>query len=271
VIADLGPWDPVDRLKGIGPKLTASLAGFEIHRVVDLLLHLPYRYEDRTLVVPLDEPLAADRWVLVRGRVRGVTGRRAARRRMRIVTGVLDDGRGSLPVVWFNQPWIEDRLRAAGDVSLYGPIRRNRRGMLELVTPEVNDAADGGDERIAPVYRSLGTIGGRRLRGLIEQCLPQIEACVDPLPAWLRAELELPEMTTALRQLHARCAQPLPHTGSPAVGVRRAARVRLWTRRRPCAPQSTEGAAVPAVIAARDAGRATRSVRADGRPAARGG
>ncbi len=204
---DLGPWDAVDRLRGIGPALSAGLAEVGVTRVVDLLLHLPHRYENRTQLAALDGSLTADRWVLVRGRVAAVSARRAARRRMRIVSGLLSDGRGTLPVVWFNQPWVEDRLRrGASDLSLYGPVRRGRDGRLQLVNPEVNDVVEGGDERIVPVYPTLGPLGGRRLRRLIVQCLEAAELCPDPLPEELRSQLGLPGLAEAVRQLH----EPLP-------------------------------------------------------------
>jgi ATP-dependent DNA helicase RecG len=121
---------------------------------------------------------------------------------MRIVSGVIDDGHGSLPVVWFNQPWVGERLRGAGPVSLYGPVRQSREGALQLVNPEVNDLVGSGDERIVPIYPSLGPLSGRRLRRLIEQCLPAAKDCEDPLPETLRIELGLPELAAALRRLH---------------------------------------------------------------------
>ena len=44
---------PVAALRGVGPSLAASLARLGIHRVMDLLLHLPFRYQDRTNAIPL--------------------------------------------------------------------------------------------------------------------------------------------------------------------------------------------------------------------------
>ena len=44
---------PVSELKGVGPKLEEKLATIHIHTVLDLLFHLPFRYQDRTRVTPI--------------------------------------------------------------------------------------------------------------------------------------------------------------------------------------------------------------------------
>jgi ATP-dependent DNA helicase RecG len=121
---------------------------------------------------------------------------------MRIVSCLVSDGRGLLPVVWFNQPWIEDRLRSADEVSLFGAVRRSREGPLQLVNPELEELVEGADERIVPVYPSLGPIAGRRLRRVIERCFEAIIACEDPLPEWLQKELEVPVLSAAIGRLH---------------------------------------------------------------------
>ena len=46
---------PVTRLSGIGDKQAEKLTKLNIHSVEDLLLHLPFRYEDRTRVIPISE------------------------------------------------------------------------------------------------------------------------------------------------------------------------------------------------------------------------
>ncbi len=40
-------------LHGVGPRLESSLGQLDIHRVQDLLFHLPLRYEDRTRIHPI--------------------------------------------------------------------------------------------------------------------------------------------------------------------------------------------------------------------------
>ena len=59
---------PVTTLKGVGPQLAAKLERLGIHSVVDLLFHLPSRYQDRTKVFAIGE-LAPGAEALVQGRI----------------------------------------------------------------------------------------------------------------------------------------------------------------------------------------------------------
>ncbi len=198
----LDPWGSVDGLTGIGPRLREGLEAEGVHRIVDLLLHLPHRYEDRSQRVSLGQRLEPNTWVLLWGQVHVTSVRRARRRGMKIVSGLVDDGSGSLPVIWFNQPWIDRRLEGAGMLSLYGPVREDRGGRIRLVNPEVNDLSDETDDGLVPVYRRLGPLGGRRLRRLVEQSLDAVERCEDPLPRDIRDELVMPGLRASLRWLH---------------------------------------------------------------------
>jgi len=195
------PGDPLTELKGIGPKSAGALSIDGFNTVLDLLLHLPRRYEDRTRVTTLEQRLEAGAWVLLRGRVKGVRLRRIPRRRMVIVDGLVDDGFGNLKVVWFNHRWIHTRLADEPELYLYGQVREARGGSLQLVNPEIEEVSDEA-ARIVPVYPRLGRFAGRRLRKLIEQCLPAAEDCVDPLPKEMREKFRLPALDDALRELH---------------------------------------------------------------------
>jgi ATP-dependent DNA helicase RecG len=198
---ELLPADSLTQLKGIGPKSADALAAEGIHSVLDLLLHLPRRYEDRTRTTGLDTPLEPGSWVLLRGRVVGVRQRRIPGRRLLIVDGVVDDGLGRLKVVWFNQRWIHRRVADEPELYLYGQLREQRGGGIQLVNPEIEETGDEV-ERVVPVYRRLGRFGGRRLRRLIEQCAPAALLCSDPLPEATRKRYGLPTLADTLLELH---------------------------------------------------------------------
>ncbi len=195
------PGDPLTELKGIGPKSAEKLSAEGFNRVLDLLFHLPRRYEDRTRVTGLDQHLQSGSWVLLRGRIKGVRLRRIPRRKLVIVDCVVDDGCGKLKVVWFNHRWIHTRLADEPELYLYGQVREARGGSLQLVNPEIEEVGEEA-ARIVPVYRRVGPFGGRRLRRLIEQCLPVADYCRDPVPESIRREFELPTLSDVLRELH---------------------------------------------------------------------
>ncbi len=194
--------DPVDRLAGIGPKTAAALAGVKIRRVVDLLLHLPRRYEDRGAVISVAAALAVSGPVLVRGRLTCGPGR-WLRRGLHIADGELVDDTGRLPVRWFNQPWQVERWGDGVDAVVFGAVGRSRGGRTQLVNPEITvlDGSEAVDD-LAPVYPRAAALGGRRLIAAVQQALSCIDDLADPLPGALRSEVGLPGLGTALLGLH---------------------------------------------------------------------
>ena len=47
------PSASIETLRGVGPALRDKFAKLHIHTLLDLLLNLPHRYQDRTQVTPL--------------------------------------------------------------------------------------------------------------------------------------------------------------------------------------------------------------------------
>ena len=44
---------PLTTLKGVGPRMAERLQKLGLNTVEDLLFHLPYKYQDRTRVLPI--------------------------------------------------------------------------------------------------------------------------------------------------------------------------------------------------------------------------
>ncbi len=198
---------PLSAIKGVGPAAERTLAAAGLVTVGDLLWHLPHRYEDRSNPRRIATLTTPDTTVTVGGRLVQVVERRARNRRLRIVEAVIDDGTGSLAVVWFNQPYLTTTLREGVRVWLYGTLRPARSGWgLQLVAPEweVEDEEESPVHlgRIVPMYRRAGTWSGRRLRGLIARVLDGLGEIADPLAAVLPHELGLAPLGEALRQVH---------------------------------------------------------------------
>jgi len=213
---------PLSAIRGVGAAGERALRAEGLATVGDLLWHLPHRYEDRSdprRIVSLTEP---DVTVTVGGRLVQVVERRARNRRMRITEAVIDDGTGSLPVVWFNQPYLGSTLREGMRVWLYGTLRPARSGWgLQLVAPEWEIEDEDSEPihlgRIVPMYRRLGTWSGRRIRTLVARALEGVGRVQDPLAPLLPPELGLAPLADALLGVHFPQA-PAADTG-PAGGA----------------------------------------------------
>ncbi|MCZ6658557.1 MAG: ATP-dependent DNA helicase RecG [Gammaproteobacteria bacterium] len=155
-------------LKGVGPSLSTTLQKLGIFRLIDLLLHLPIRYQDRTHLVPLRQ-LQAGQECLVQGQVvdsQVVYGRR----RSWVVT--LEDGTGylSLRFFHFSKPQ-QAGLKTGHYVRCFGEVRFGPKG-LEMAHPEYRAFAVPPEEpegRLTPVYPTTKGLGQGRLRNLTSQ------------------------------------------------------------------------------------------------------
>jgi len=199
--------DPTDRLRGVGPVLREELEQRGVHTVGDLLMWVPHRWEDRSTAISPAEVRDVGRTVLVVGRITGVRLGRFRGRGRRVVTAVLRDEAGTVPVVWFNQPWVVRELKGSPQVVLYGRVERHSRtGRRQLVNPEVG-RVESTAPGIVPVYRRTGPLGGRRLRRLMDQALGTLAGLNDPVPRDVLDGLGLPGLREALEALH---RPPLP-------------------------------------------------------------
>ena len=135
---------------------------------MDLLLHLPHRYQDRTRVVPL-QALRIGQECLVQGQV---TDSRIIRGRRRNWLVVLSDGEGALTLRFFHfsQRQVES-LKIGRIARCFGEVRAGPTGM-EMAHPEYRDYAEPPTElegRLAPVYPTTKGLGQTFLRTLVAQ------------------------------------------------------------------------------------------------------
>ncbi len=194
-------------VRGIGPSRARALADAGYETVGDLLYHLPFRYEDRREVWPVSAATAAAAGGshTFRGRLSGVRRIHTRRRGFSLVRGVLADETGSIPVVWFNRPYLAAQEFEGEEWLLHGEVRDGKGG-LELLNPSCErpeQAVHGA--RIVPVYSAAGGLGPALLRRILDTVLEEIDLLQvpEPLPADLLARRGLPPLGQALRHLHA--------------------------------------------------------------------
>jgi len=116
--------DEVRFVKGVGEAVAQVLAKLNIYTVFDLLMHLPRRYEDRTHFRTLSQVVPGEA-VTVHGSIVAVDNV-SPRPKMTITKVIIDDGTGTLELVWFNQPYLKDRfLKMRGqDIVAYGVVQQ---------------------------------------------------------------------------------------------------------------------------------------------------
>ena len=222
---------PVQFLKGVGPKKAEALAAEGIVTVRDLLFTVPRRYIDRTTVSTIQQVRGiaqsgreddADirREATVVGEVRSFRVIGAGRKARFIL--ILADATGSLQCVWFGgvQYWrsrfvVGERIAVSGQPTLFGAVLQFVHPDVDRLAPAVEGESGAEDwgrtlgaGGLVPLYAStqelarvgLDSSGFRRMIGAVLR--EYGGAMPDPLPAELRARHRLVGLGPALQAVH---------------------------------------------------------------------
>ena len=189
-------------------KRAEMLSQSQIHDLEDLLKYKPLRYEDRTRFQKIAN-LKADEEALIEAIVL-VTGRYTTpKKKMRIFEMVVGDESGSLPVKFFNHPYLDRLFKKDLTVILFGiPRLDDYSGGIALHNPEYELIARESDRklhtgRIVPIYRRIGQLTSRMLRQVIFQSLEGLSQTLeDPLPKSVIAKYRFPDRRRAFQEIH---------------------------------------------------------------------
>ncbi len=192
------------------------LAAKGLQTVSDLLYYAPFRYEDRTNVKPIAALAPGEKTVVI-ARVESARLAGFKRKSLGLFEVSFHDGSGAtLEGRWFHGERYADSLVPDRRVCLFGKVELNRStGHRLMVQPEVEILSDEQDEdemlhagRIVAVYEAAGKISTRVFRALIDRILKEAPTPEDAMPQSVRARIQLPDLPSAIHQLHA----PPPQT-----------------------------------------------------------
>ncbi len=201
---------PVTSLRGVGPRLAERLARLGLATVLDLLFHLPLRYQDRSRRRPMGSLLPGEE-ALIEGEVGEARISYGQRRTLKVW---LADESGTLQLRFFHFGRTQTaaftpgtRLRCFGEVRAGVPL-------LEMIHPEYQLLAGAMEEAqaegLTPIYPTTEGLQQASLRNLIAQALALLESDQaagglgprELLPPEVLDPLLLPSLVEALRFLH---------------------------------------------------------------------
>ncbi len=219
------PDTEIQFLKGVGTGRAELLRNAGVSTVRDLLFFFPFRYEDRRHPARIaDLGRSIDTPVLLRGRITSAVARVSPRKRMQLFEAVLDDGTGSVKLIWFNQRFLADSIKRGDRLAVFGAPRASGYNAISIESPDW-EKFEGDEEEegaIVPIYSKVGNIPPKVLRKLVDTALETLPQISDPLLEDLRARLHVIDLPTALRTLH----QP-PELTPEFLGNRSPAHVRM--------------------------------------------
>lgn len=189
---------PVRTLKGVGDKIADKLIQLGIHKIGDLILHCPYRYEDRTRLT-LIKDLNPDQLVVIQGKI--ISVKIEGKRKKRAIIA-LSDQSGIINLVFFNfhpnmqKSWVQGTI-----LRCFGQVKVNNQ-FYQIVHPECEVIIDEKPmpNTLTPVYPSVLGLSQAWLRKTIaslmltyQQQYKQKDFFADalsssfPMPSWVQA------------------------------------------------------------------------------------
>ena len=206
---------PLEKVRGVGPRIAQQLAKMSIFTVEDALYTLPFRYEDRRQIRKIAHLREGSREVFS-GEILAAGESQTARSRKKLFEVVVGDGTGQVLLKWFHyrREWMQQRFAVGrwvvvtGEVKRFGTLREVHHPDVELLPSErsLEDfiAADPlSFGRILPVYPLTDGLHQKSARKIWKEVVDRYaEHEVSPLPPEILRRHGLLPLDEALRRVH---------------------------------------------------------------------
>jgi ATP-dependent DNA helicase RecG len=212
------PVRPLTLIAGVGEKFATQAAEAGVESVGDLIWRVPRAYGQRpgsSLLADLEpgESTGVEVQVL---RARKV---RTRRRGFSVVEARVADDSGARKAVWFNQPWMADRLGAESHWYLEGRLEKGGF-VVSACEPADGPAAEEGSgqgidwqskktdppglagESPRAAHSAAGEIGPARWRRWAFEACRMASVMPEPLPSRLLSSRGLPGLPASFREAH---------------------------------------------------------------------
>ncbi len=189
---------PVRYVPHIGPVMAGRLTNLEIFTVQDLLYHVPFRYDDFSVISKIAGVRPGD-VVTINATIETFknfftkTGKK-------IQEAKVSDESGTLTVIWFNQTYLlkilhpGDELHLSGKIDWFG-------NKLVMSNPSYEQGTSLHTGRLVPIYPETAGVSSKWLRGRIAFILEHTKI-VDFLPEEIIKKNNLVSLPAALRSVH---------------------------------------------------------------------
>ena len=194
---------PVSDIPGIGSRRAALLARLDIHTWYDLLTYFPRDYESWLDIKPVSALQHLETEVFyAQVHAKPLLQRKG---RLSIIRAVLTQDGYAIKAIWFNQPWLQDKLKPGETYLFRGKIKRTDR-YFSVENPVfqagTNDSEHVG-QGLKPIYPLTRGLTQAMLRQMILSLLPDvIDLIPEPLPAFIRRNCHLCAAGFAYSRVH---------------------------------------------------------------------
>ncbi|MDQ5951394.1 MAG: ATP-dependent helicase RecG [Patescibacteria group bacterium] len=187
---------PLSRVTGIGPVLSETLKNAGCETVLDLLLQLPLRYEDRSQFFAIADP---PQDVLFTTKAKVIKLNTYYKNRRPITNARIADDTGSLTIMWFNNSFVKQTLKVGEEYLFSGKINDRKTMVQPAFERAVGDSIH--TNRLVPLYSSIMKMKQGSLRRILKNITDQLSQNDDAVVEAIDSNKVMP-LSRALTELH---------------------------------------------------------------------
>lgn len=193
--------DKIDKINGVGEVYKNLLNKLEIRTIEDLLLHIPFRYIDRSQISSISE-LILNQEATIKVTVLDIKNIFIKYRGMVLTKAKVADETGTIEIIWFNQKFIVKSIAKSDKVILHGKVNENANH-LALTNPdwEVIGENESQINGITPVYPLTEGLSSKFLLKRVSEILKEI-SIPEIIPSYVLEEQEIQSRESAINNIH---------------------------------------------------------------------
>jgi ATP-dependent DNA helicase RecG len=193
---------PVAKISHVYKMYAGRLEKLGIFTLGDFLYHIPFRYEDFSLVSKISN-LQAGETVTIKGTIEKIDNTYTRKWKTLQKAQVIDET-GKIDILWFNQPFLTRVIKIGDLVSISGKVEldKNKPTMISPDYEVIFNDETIHTGRLVPVYPETKGISSKWLRRQVFNLLPRIKEIREYLPQELIDENNLLDLETAISEIH---------------------------------------------------------------------
>ena len=195
---------PVGDLKMIGPSYQIKLKKLGINTVEDLLYHIPFRYEDYSLVSPIGRLQEGETATIFAEIMKFEDIYTKSGKKIQKI--VVADGSGRILLIFFNQAYLNGILRPGLRVTVAGTVSKY---IMDLAFLQPHYEINKGDSellhtgRIVPIYPETEGLTSKWLRSRIAVIIHKLKIDFpELLPTEILKKYHLLSLHQAINSIH---------------------------------------------------------------------
>jgi len=191
----------LEKVKGVSDKRLADLAKLNITSCEKLIKHFPRSYLDLSKISSLKNCVNNEMALIKATVITMPESRVSGARKLNYIKVVCSSGDNYLTCVWFNQPYVLNKLILNTEYLFYGRIKNNF-GQISITNPTFEPLDKNYKLKgIVPVYRLSGNLTQGVLKSIINNALKKTPIKT-AIPIRLEAKYALYSLKNAFLEIH---------------------------------------------------------------------